>query len=151
MPVMFIKIRLPIKGYIAPFNNVKTRSSLIGVNSVFPLRMSPIFRWSMDKYGYLYFSRSCCAKLVFPVWDAPPIKITIFFSLQNVVCQFRPCLKNVKTPDLFLLMRRWFPLKSVRIPAANRLAQRKNLSPLSIPTIFKQGLIISWSMFRFNL
>jgi hypothetical protein len=33
---------------------VKALSSLIGVSSVLPLRIKPIFRWSIERKGYLY-------------------------------------------------------------------------------------------------
>ena len=60
-------------------------SSSSGVRSVFPLRIKPIFRWSMDKYGYLYFSSILCARTVFPVCDAPVISIIIFTPKDGIV------------------------------------------------------------------
>ena len=36
---------------------------------------------NIDKYGILYCSSIRCAKTVFPVWDAPVIRITIFVTL----------------------------------------------------------------------
>ena len=44
---------------------------------VCPLLISPIFRWSMEKYGILYFSISFCERAVLPVCVVPEIKITI--------------------------------------------------------------------------
>ena len=50
---------------------------LLGVSFVLPLRINPIFKWSIERYGYLYFSSNFCANTVLPVCDAPAIKIII--------------------------------------------------------------------------
>ena len=42
-------------------------SSSSGVRAVFPLRMSPIFRWSIERQKYLYFSSILRARRDFPV------------------------------------------------------------------------------------
>ncbi len=53
----------------------KPESLLSGVSSVFPLRIRPIFKWSLlITRIFVFFSRSLCANRVLPVWDAPQSK-----------------------------------------------------------------------------
>lgn len=60
--------------------------SSFGVKFVFLLLISPIFRWSIEKYGILCFFIIFCASTVFHVCEAPAIKMIILLSSQIQIC-----------------------------------------------------------------
>ena len=63
-------------------------------------------------------------------------------SFKNMLPALRPCLKKVKTPKRWILIRH----SALNVLAGRQpgkkvcLDWRKNLSPLGIPPFFKQGL-----------
>ena len=91
---MFILYLFSVNVLIIPLTTgnkyaVDLSSLLKGVDIVFQLLINPIFKWSIRRYGYLYFSSIFCASTVLPVCDAPVIKIIIiyhFYSTTKLPC-----------------------------------------------------------------
>ena len=70
--------------------------------------------------------------------------VSLLHAIRLYRNQTKPCLKkwqNAVLGHLFPPGLRCLDLKSVRIPASNRLAWQKNLHQSCIPPFFKQGLM----------
>lgn len=87
---------------------VRSSPLLNGVSDVFPLRISPIFRWSIDRQGYLYFSSSFCDRTVLPVCDAPVIKMIMVSLLLSFQFVANPVLHRFFLRNSIFLIRFYF-------------------------------------------